>query len=31
MSVVVDSSATLAWVYADETTKAINEVFRGRE
>ena len=29
MSVVVDSSATLAWVYADETTKAINEVFAG--
>jgi predicted nucleic acid-binding protein len=29
MSVVVDSSATLAWVYADETTKAINEFFAG--
>jgi predicted nucleic acid-binding protein len=29
MSVVVDSSATLAWVYAGETTAAINEVFAG--
>lgn len=27
MSLVVDSSVTLAWVYSDETTEAINEVF----
>lgn len=27
MSVVIDSSATLAWVYSDETTGAIGEVF----
>ena len=27
MSVVVDSSAVLAWVYRDETTGAIGEVF----
>ena len=27
MSLVVDSSATLAWVYGDETTDAICEVF----
>jgi predicted nucleic acid-binding protein len=25
--VVIDSSATLAWVYSDETTEAIGEVF----
>jgi predicted nucleic acid-binding protein len=28
MSVVLDSSATLAWVYADEVTEAICDVFR---
>ncbi|MGP8246689.1 MAG: type II toxin-antitoxin system VapC family toxin [Bryobacteraceae bacterium] len=27
MSVVVDSSATLAWVYRDETTETIDKVF----
>jgi len=27
MSLVLDSSATLAWVYADETTTAIREAF----
>lgn len=27
MSLVLDSSATLAWAYADETTPAIREVF----
>jgi len=27
VSVVIDSSATLAWVYSDETTGAIGEVF----
>jgi predicted nucleic acid-binding protein len=27
MSLVLDSSATLAWVYGDETTDAIREVF----
>jgi predicted nucleic acid-binding protein len=27
MSFVLDSSATLAWVYSDETTEAIREVF----
>ena len=27
MSLVLDSSVTLAWVYADETTPAIREVF----
>lgn len=27
MSLVLDSSTTLAWVYADETTTAIREVF----
>jgi predicted nucleic acid-binding protein len=27
VSVVLDSSATLAWVYSDETTEAICEVF----
>jgi predicted nucleic acid-binding protein len=27
MSVVLDSSATLAWVYADEITEAIHDVF----
>lgn len=27
MSVVIDSSAALAWVYRDETTKAMEEVF----
>ena len=27
MSVVLDSSATLAWVYADEITQAIRDVF----
>ena len=27
MSVVVDSSAVLAWVYRDETTEAIDEIF----
>jgi len=29
VSVVVDSSAVLAWVYLDETTGAIGEVFAG--
>ena len=28
MSLVLDSSATLAWAYADETTAAIREVFQ---
>ena len=27
MSLVLDSSATLAWVYGDETTEAIRELF----
>jgi predicted nucleic acid-binding protein len=27
MSVVLDSSATLAWIYSDETTEAIRHVF----
>ena len=27
MSLVLDSSATLAWVYSDETTEAIGQVF----
>jgi predicted nucleic acid-binding protein len=27
MSLVLDSSATLAWIYEDETTDAIREVF----
>lgn len=27
MSLVIDSSATLAWIYADETTPAIRDVF----
>jgi len=27
MSLVLDSSATLAWVYTDETTESIREVF----
>ena len=27
MSLVLDSSATLAWFYADETTPAVREVF----
>jgi predicted nucleic acid-binding protein len=27
MSLVLDSSATLAWVYTEETTEAIREVF----
>jgi predicted nucleic acid-binding protein len=27
MGLVLDSSATLAWIYADETTPAIEEVF----
>ncbi len=27
MSLVLDSSVTLAWVYADETTMAVNAVF----
>lgn len=27
MSLVLDSSATLAWIYADETTEAIRELF----
>ena len=27
MSLIIDSSATLAWVYADETTAAIRRVF----
>ena len=27
MSVVLDSSATLAWIYSDETTKEIRQVF----
>jgi predicted nucleic acid-binding protein len=27
MSLVLDSSVTLAWVYADETTEAVTEVF----
>ena len=28
MSVVIDSSITLAWVYGDETTEAVREVFQ---
>jgi predicted nucleic acid-binding protein len=27
VSLVLDSSVTLAWIYADETTKAVQEVF----
>ena len=27
MSLVLDSSCTLAWVYSDETTEAVNHVF----
>ncbi|HEX4785888.1 MAG TPA: type II toxin-antitoxin system VapC family toxin [Candidatus Sulfotelmatobacter sp.] len=27
MSVVLDSSITLAWVYSDETTEAVSQVF----
>jgi len=27
MSLVIDSSITLAWVYADETTESVNRVF----
>ena len=27
MSVVIDSSITLAWVYSDETTESVNRVF----
>ncbi|HYW48446.1 MAG TPA: hypothetical protein VE959_36620 [Bryobacteraceae bacterium] len=27
MSVVIDSSAILVWVYSDETTEAIRRVF----
>jgi predicted nucleic acid-binding protein len=27
VSLVIDSSATLAWIYADETTPAIRDVF----
>jgi len=27
MSLVLDSSMTLAWVYSDETTQAVNQVF----
>jgi len=27
MSLVLDSSATLAWIYSDEITKAISQVF----
>jgi predicted nucleic acid-binding protein len=27
MSLVLDSSATLAWVYSDETTEAVSQVF----
>jgi predicted nucleic acid-binding protein len=27
MSLVLDSSATLAWIYSDETTEAIRQVF----
>jgi predicted nucleic acid-binding protein len=27
MSLVLDSSATLAWIYSDEVTKAVNEAF----
>jgi len=27
MSLVIDSSATLAWVYSDETTQAVRHVF----
>lgn len=27
MSLVLDSSATLAWIYADETTQSIRDVF----
>ena len=28
MSVVIDSAITLAWVYGDETTEAVQEVFQ---
>jgi predicted nucleic acid-binding protein len=28
MSVVLDSSVTLAWIYADETTEPVREVFQ---
>ena len=27
MSVVLDSSATLAWIYSDETTEAVRQLF----
>jgi len=27
MSLVIDSSLTLAWVYSEETTEAVNQVF----
>ncbi|HYM76488.1 MAG TPA: type II toxin-antitoxin system VapC family toxin [Candidatus Dormibacteraeota bacterium] len=27
MSLVIDSSVTLAWVYGDETTESVNQVF----
>ena len=27
MSLVLDSSATLAWIYSDETTEAIRQLF----
>jgi predicted nucleic acid-binding protein len=27
MSLVIDSSVTLAWIYADETTEAVRQVF----
>ena len=29
MSLVLDSSVTLAWVFSDETTPAIRQVFEG--
>ena len=29
MTVVLDTSATLAWIYSDETTPAINALFDG--
>ena len=28
MSIVIDSSVTLAWVYSDETTEPVEQVFR---
>ena len=27
MSLVLDSSATLAWIYAEETTDAVRQIF----